>query len=339
MTSRELKRTNQWKCQDIAFCLSTTDDLSRLWFGASDAGVYQLDLSADKLERQKFAGDGHTSYVTGMARIGNTLVSGGYDKRLIWWDTENRQQIKAIDGHDRWIRGLIAMPDGHRLVSVADDMRCRVWDAESTELIADFSDHAEQTPHHYPSMLYAVAVSADGSRIATGDRTGHIAIWDATGYEKIGQLSCPVMYTWDPVKRRHSIGGIRSLAFSPDGSRLAVGGMGQVGNIDHLQGASRLEVFDLASGERLLEIEDEKKKGLVEQIGWSADGGSLLTAGGANSGFLTIWDAESGEQIATADHGGHVHDFVSDDHFDQVLVAAHQELSRWSWRVPDSDQE
>ncbi len=52
------------------------------------------------------------------------------------------------------------------------------------------------------------------------------------------------MYTWDPVQRIHSIGGIRGLAFSPDGKLLAVGGIGKIGNIDHLEGKARVEVFD-----------------------------------------------------------------------------------------------
>lgn len=333
MTAGQLQRVAQWRCQDIVFCLNAADDATRLWLGSSDAGVYEFDLSAEKPERYRLTGDGHSSYVTGMARTGTTLVTGSYDRQLIWWDTQARQQIRAIEGHDQWIRDVIATPDGHRLISVADDMRCRVWDAESSELIADFSDHAETTPHHYPSMLYAVAVSPDGSRIATGDRTGHVALWDATSFKKTGQLSCPVMYTWDPVQRRHSIGGIRSLAFSPDGSKLAVGGMGQVGNIDHLQGASRIEVFELASGKRLLEIEDEKKKGLVEQLGWSADGKWLITAGGANTGFISLWNADSGQQIATADQGGHVHAIQHDEQFERILIAAHQEVSHWSFGV------
>ncbi len=250
MNPSDLNRTAEWKSRDILFCIAASDDFNRLWFGSSDAGVYELDVSAEKPERRKFAGEGHTSYVTGMARVGQTLVTGSYDKRLIWWDTDSRQQIRSVDAHDRWIRRVIPTPDGSRVISIADDMRCRVWDATTGERIADFSDHAEMTPHHYPSMLYAVAVSADGSKIATGDRVGHVAIWDAQSFEKLSQLEAPVMYTWDPKQRRHSIGGIRSLAFSPDGNRLAVGGIGKIGNIDHLGGPSRLELFDLASGDR-----------------------------------------------------------------------------------------
>jgi WD40 repeat protein len=331
---RELKRLAEWKCEDIVFCLAASGDATKLWLGSSDSRVYEFDISSEKPERRKFDGEGHSSYVTGMARTGNNLVTCSYDKRLIWWDIESRQLLRAIEAHDKWIRRVITTPDGSRVITVADDMRCRVWDAESAELIAGFSDHAEMTPHNYPSMLYAVAISADGSHIATGDRTGHVAIWDAATFEKVSELEAPVMYTWDPTKRRHSIGGIRSLSFSPDGSKLAIGGMGQVGNIDHLQGPSRLEVFDIESGDRLLEIEDEKKKGLIEQIAWSADW--IMTAGGAHNGFISVYDSKTGEQLNTADHSGHGHAFVHDDQFEIVFVAAHQRVSRWSYVAKES---
>ncbi len=95
-------------------------------------------------------------------------------------------------------------------------------------------------------MLYAVAISSDGRRLATGDKVGHIVIWDLESGRSLATLEAPELYTWDPVQRRHSIGGIRSLAFSPDGKTLAAGGSGKISNIDHLDGKALVEIFDLA---------------------------------------------------------------------------------------------
>lgn len=327
---KRLRRVGQWPSSDILFSIVRIPHSERIIVGSSDAGVYQLDVTAEKPERVRFAGDGHQSYVTGLALAGETLVSSSYDRQLIWWDVEGRQQIRACRAHDKWIRGVIASPDGRRIYSVADDMRCRVWDARSGEPIGEFSDHAEITPHHYPSMLYAVAISDDGRWLATGDRVGHVALWDTGSLEKVAELEAPTMYTWDPKARRHSIGGIRSLAFSPDAARLAVGGIGKIGNIDHLEGRARVEIFDWRSGERLHELEDEARKGLVEQIVWTRDGRHLLTAGGDHNGFLTFYDADSGERIHQDGNNGHIHGIAVDEDFETLYVAAHQRVEKWS---------
>jgi WD40 repeat protein len=335
MDPKNLHQLAHWPSQDIVFCLAADDDGSTLYLGSSDANVYVFDTATEKPQRTALGGEGHQSYVTSMVRCGKTLITGGYDRRLIWWDLETRQAIRSIQAHDKWIRRLAVTPDQRRVVSVGDDMRCHVWDAVSGESLADFSDHDATTPHHYPSMLYAVAVSPDGTKLATGDRVGHVALWDAESYRKIGEFEAPVMYTWDPKQRRHSIGGIRSLAFSRDSKQLAVGGIGKIGNIDHLGGPARLEVFDVASGERRLEIEDTKKKGLVEQIVWSPGNDWILTAGGDHNMFLTFHDATSGERIHQDGNGGHAHGLVHNEDFSKIFVAGHQRVSCWSLESND----
>ena len=81
-------------------------------------------------------------------------------------------------------------------------------------------------------------------------KVGHVAIWDLATAAKVGEVETPIMYTWDPRQRRHSIGGIRSLAFSPDSKQLAIGGIGKIGNIDHL-GVYRLVRVDPQTLERV----------------------------------------------------------------------------------------
>src|SRR5262249_55451706 len=153
----------------------------------------------------------HESYVTGVALAGKTLVSGSYDCRLSFWDTEARTKVRtAENAHAKWIRRVTASPDGKTVASAADDMVCRLWDVATGKMTAELRGHQEMTPHHFPSMLYAVTFSPDGHYLATGDKVGHIVVWDVATGKEAATLEAPVMYTWDPVQRRHSIGGIRS---------------------------------------------------------------------------------------------------------------------------------
>ncbi len=333
----DLRRLAEWRSQDILFCIARAPGDPRLLVGSSDFGVDALDPTADKPQRQRFAGTGHHSYVTGLAIAGGQLISGSYDRQLIWWDLETGQQRRVQTAHDRWIRRLIASPDGKRLYSVADDMTCRVWDAASGESLATLRGHATETPHGYPSMLYAVAVSPDGRWLAAGDRVGHVAVWDTETFQQVATLEAPTMYTWDPRARRHSIGGIRSLAFSPAGTELAVGGIGKIGNIDHLQGPARVEIFRWREGERLQELEDETRKGLVEQMVWMPDGKRLLTVGGDHKGFLTFYDVGSGELLHQEGTGGHLHGVAIARDWQTLAVAGHQSIAEWTLQPPEEE--
>ncbi|WP_337234473.1 hypothetical protein, partial [Staphylococcus epidermidis] len=128
------------------------------------------------------------------------------------------------------------------------------WKAQSGKLVHELRGHKELTPNNFGSMLHALTFSSDGKLLATGDKVAHVVVWDVKSGEELGSCDAPIMYTWDKVQRLHSIGGVRSLAFSPDGKHLAVGGTGKIGNIDHLEAKSRVEVFDWSERKQIAEF-------------------------------------------------------------------------------------
>lgn len=310
----------------IGFCLATGSDKSLIYAGLSDFSILKVNLSAEKIEPSAVGANGHTSYVMGLVRCGESLVSGSYDCSLIWWNADSGEIIRRVpDAHGRWIRMLAVSPDQTRIASVADDMQTKLWDAATGECIATWGDYELKTPHGFPSMLYAVAFSADGKWLATGDRTGRMLVRDATNGQIAATIETPVMYTWDPTARRHSIGGIRSLAFSTDSSQLAVGGMGKVGNIDHLEGMSRIEVFSWQAGTRRFEIEDSKHKGLVESLQFGPGDAYLVAAGGDNSGFVSVWNMADGKLLIQDQAPMHVHDFELSADGRSLIAVGHQQ--------------
>lgn len=308
----------------VVFSVARQPNSERLFLGCSDFKVYDLDLTQPKPEPKELGA--HASYVTSVTLAGKTLVSGSYDGRLIWWDVEKREQVRAVEAHQKWIRRVVSTRDGKVIASVADDMVCRLWDAESGKPIRELRGHQEKTPHHYLSMLYACAISPDGKHLATGDKVGHIVVWELETGKQLTTLEAPVMYTWDPTQRRHSIGGIRSLAFSPDGKLLAVGGMGKVGNIDHLEGKARVEVFDWQKGERTNEFPGDKFNGLVERLEFHPQGDWLLGAGGAGDGFLMFFDLPQKKVLRQEKVPMHVHDVTTNEAVDTLYVVGHNKI-------------
>jgi WD40 repeat protein len=322
-----LKVVKEYPRREAVFALERVPDTRRLIFGGSDFKVYELDLAADKPEARELGA--HDSYVTGLglALGGTQAVSGGYDGRLIWWDLERRAKVRAVDAHTKWIRGVAGSPDGKTIASVADDMVCRLWDAGSGTPRHELRGHAEMTPHGFPSMLFACAFTPDGRHLATGDKVGHIVVWEVESGKSVATLEAPGLYTWDPVQRRHSIGGIRSLAFSPDGEALAVGGVGKINNVDHLEGKARIEVFRWRKAERTHEIVEDKFKGLVERLEFHPAGDWLLGAGGANDGFLTFYDLKTKAPVAQEKAPMHVHDVVFDESSGTLFTAGHAKIA------------
>ena len=323
----KLKVVKEIGRREAVFAMARVPGSRRLYFGGSDFAVHEIDLDEEKPEAKELGR--HESYVTGLALAGAgaTLVSGSYDGHLIWWNTASRSQVRSVSAHGKWIRNVVATPDGRTIASVADDMICRLWDAETGQLIRALKGHEEKTPHHFPSMLYACAVSADSRYVATGDKVGLVNVWEIESGKKLASVEAPVMYTWDPVQRRHSIGGIRSLAFSPDGTRIAAGGIGTIGNIDHLDGKARIEVFDWQKGERTHELASDTYKGLVEHLQFHPGGDWLLAAGGSESGFLIVFDLAGKKVIGHEKMPMHVHKLAAGDDPETLFAVGDKKLA------------
>ncbi len=320
-----LKQVKDFSRPSIVFAVARLVDSDTVYLGNSDFKVCSANLGATKFEPKELYS--HESYVTGVALAGMNLVSGGYDGKLIWCDIETGNTIRTVDAHTKWIRKVIASPDGKLVASVADDMVCRVWDAATGKIVHELKGHKEMTPNNFGSMLYALTFSPDGKYIATGDKVAHVVVWDTKTGKELGSVEAPVMYTWDKVQRLHSIGGVRSLAFSPDGKQLAVGGTNKIGNIDHLEAKSRVEVFDWKAGKQVAEFPGDKFTGIVNKLEWSPDGSWLVGAGGAGEGFLLFYDVAAKKTLRQEKLAMHVHDFDLTDDCKELVCVGHNRIT------------
>jgi WD40 repeat protein len=302
-----LKQAKDHGVKSIVFGIAQVPESTTCYIGTSDFTVAEVDFAAEKFEPKALYS--HESYVTTVTLAGSTLISGGYDGKLTWYDTQSKSQIRSEVVHDKWVRKLATSPNGKLIASVADDMACKIWNVETGKLVHDLRGHSVKTPNHFGSMLYSCVFSYDGQYLATVDKIGHIIVWDVVSGKSIAEMDAPIMYTWDVKARLHSIGGIRSVAFSPDGKQLAVGGTGKIGNIDHLEANARIEIFDWQAKKQIGEYVGDKSKGIVNKLQFSDDGAWLLGAGGAGDGFLMFIDPKAKKVTKQEKAPMHVHDF------------------------------
>ncbi|HEV3022789.1 MAG TPA: hypothetical protein VGX76_09980 [Pirellulales bacterium] len=330
----------------------------RLYAGNSDYSIQVFDLAAEKKEPIAVWAK-HENFVSALAFVprppARWLISASYDRTLVWWDADLGEVIRTVAAHEGWVRSLEPFPDGKRLASVGDDMLVRLWETDGGKPAEVWAGHALRTPQGHPTALYAVAISPDGRFVASGDRIGEVRIWETDSGKLAQAFQTPILYTYDPRQRKRSIGGIRSLAFSPDGARLAVGGMGQVENVDGMAGKARVEIWDWQRPQPLVALEGEGHKGIVNHVQFVGNDWLLGAGGGSDDGFLALWRADL--PPATADipagaasaagpspsvelkpaapaklikTGGHTHRFVINEANGELYAAGHGKLEIWA---------
>lgn len=313
----------------IALGVARVPSSNKVYLAGSDFKVHETEVGA-KLELKEVGK--HDSYVTSVTLAGKTLISCSYDQHLTWWDTEKRTQVRTVEAHAKWVRQVTTSPDGSLVASVADDMACKLWEAQSGKLVRELRGHKERTPTHFPSMLFTSAFSPDGKFLATADKVGHIVIWDVKTGKEYRTLEAPGFYTWDGRQRTHSIGGIRSVAFSPDGKYLAASGIGHIGNVDHLDGPARVEVFEWQTDKKSQLFDKTKQKGIVNRLVFGPNGAWLLGAGGAGNGFLLFIDVAKNKVIKEENVKFHVHGLALNEKADTVYAVGHNGLATFEMK-------
>jgi WD40 repeat protein len=341
----KVKLTSTFKYAGTLHALCQEPDSGRLLAGGDDAAIHVFDPAtkkADALARWT-KHEGYVSALVALKQGGKSvIVSGSYDRRLIWWDANSGQPIRTKEAHQGWIRHVVPTPDGSRLVSVGDDMLVKVWDAADGKAIRTLAGHATRTPQGHVTALYALAVSPDGKQIASGDRHGEVRVWEADSGKLLSTFQVPTLYTYDPRQRKRSIGGIRTLAFSLDSNLLAAGGIGQIGNVDGLGGPIHVELWNWRKPEGRLVTGAKKQNGIVNQLLFHPDGDWLIGCGGAG-GFFAFWkinpipDTSKDKKGTVPDHhikfDGHAHRIVLNVRKAELYAAGYHKLDVWTLGV------
>jgi WD40 repeat protein/serine/threonine protein kinase len=218
------------------------------------------------------------------------LASGGEDGVINLWDAHTGQRLRifrARTGKPMENRSVAFSPDGQRLAAGYSDGRIRIWDVRGDQEPLDWEAHR--------GTVICLVFSPEGKRLASccfsrgleGELAGGEAkVWDAaTGKE---------IFTF-----RGQPQGMLSLAFSPDGRRIASGGEDKT-----------VKVWDARSGQEVWTSREQRAP--VRTVAFSPDGRSLASAEADYSGLsdaeVKLWDAQTGEPRRTLrGHIGYLH--------------------------------
>ncbi len=218
---------------------------------------------------QEAATYGYTITAVAVSPNGQYAASPGNGGVQIWSVADGSKVVALAYGS--WVANLAFSPDGLYLAASGASPPLSVWRASDWSLVYTLSDVSSGP----------LAFSPDSSMLAVASGT-NIQLRIATNGVLLTSWTNPPVY----------LGGINTLAFSPDGTKLASGGGARGTDLN-------LKIWSVPSGSLLLNIPTAQTYS-VGFATFSPDGSLVATAGGTLLyGPAQLWQVADGTLMRT----------------------------------------
>lgn len=211
---------------------------------------------------------------------GRILAWGGWTYKSVM--RNNDQPVTRITGYaefvDRPTRKTVArftIPHSRvGRVFLSPDGTLAAFGVESSIRVIELPSGRMRIPlERHTNGIRALAISPDGTRLASGSVDGEILVWDLPNGKLLRTL------------KAHT-DAVYAVVFSPDGKRIASGGPDQT-----------IRLFDADTGKALLQIPTGS------HVAWGLEfrpDGKVLASAGARDDTIRFWNSSDGQEVSAS---------------------------------------
>jgi hypothetical protein len=121
--------------------------------------------------RLTFSGTEQEVLAVAVKRDGSTILTAGLDPSISWWNSQTAERVKRSGGHNTAVHEIAVSPVGELIATAGADRSVRLWDAKLMDPLRTIS---------VGSVVYAVAIGAEGKMVAAGSFDGLVRVYDVS---------------------------------------------------------------------------------------------------------------------------------------------------------------